>query len=1043
MISWFARNSVAANLLMVSIILGGIFSINSGVRLEVFPPSDLDRITVTVPLRGATPEDIELGVAVRIEEAIQDLEGIDRIVSRSVEGRTSVQIEIDQSYDARQILDDVKSRVDAINTFPADTEKPVLSLNIRRWGVIDVVVAGAYSEDEIRRFAEQVRDELLRIDGITQAELDSVRRYEIAIEASPDRLREFDVTLADIARAIRGSSVDLSAGNVRTEGGDVLIRSKGQAYRRADFESIVVKTNPDGTIVRVSDIANVEDGFQEESVRTRFNGKHAAFVTVERTGKQSALDIAKKVRDYIDSRQETLPVGMELSYWDDDSRILKNRLGILAGSALQGSLLVILLLTLFLRPAIALWVFLGIPISFLGAFILMSWFDISLNMMSAFGFIIVLGIVVDDAIVTGENVYTHLQAGDSGLSAAIHGTKEVAIPVTFGILTTIAAFMPLAFIEGRLGNWFAPVPMVVIPVLLFSLVESKLILPAHLKHVKVHKDAGDARGFSAWQQRFADRFERAIFRFYQPFLAFALRHRYSTLATFTGVLIVMLTLVSSGWTRFVFFPSVEAETATAALTMPVGTPFDVTDRHADRIYRAALALQEKYAGENGDAGMITNILSTAGSSGRNNGTHLARVQFETAPRESRTTEITVTDLINEWRSMVGPVPGAESINYRATFFRPGEPIDVQFSGNSLDELSQVGEELKTQLATYPGVFDIADSLSDGKEELRIELSPQGHLLGLTRSDVVQQVGQAFKGLEAQRIQRGRDDIRVLVRFPFDERNTLSGLNEMLITAPDGRRVPLANVVTLIPGKGPSEITRIDRYRVVNVTADVDKDNTNMTVLQADLIAFIDSMLVKYPGITYVMEGEQRQQRESFGSLRTGLIMLLFVVYCLLALPLKSYVQPLVVMSVIPFGVIGAVIGHWIMGHPLSFLSTLGLMALLGVVVNDSLVLVDFINQQHRAGEKLDDAVKRAGVARFRPVMLTSLTTFFGLLPLLTEKATAAQILIPMGISLGFGILFATMITLVLVPTNIMIVDDIARFLRGRAGVVRDALTAEH
>jgi multidrug efflux pump subunit AcrB len=408
---------------MVSIILGGLFAINNGVRLEVFPPFELDTVSISVPLRGATPEDVELGVAVRIEESIQDLEGIDRIISRSVEGSTRVQVEIDSDYDPRELLDDIKSRVDAINTFPADTEKPIISLSVRRFEVISVVVAGDYAEEEIRRFAEQVRDELLRIEGITQAELASVRRYEIAIEASPDRLREFDVTLADISQAIRNSSVDLSAGNIRTEGGDVLIRSKGQAYRRSDFAEIVVKTNPDGSIVRVSDIADVQDGFQEESVRTKFNGKNAAFVDVSRTGKQSAIETAEKVRNYIDSRQDNLPVGMELSYWDDDSQILKNRLGILARSAAQGGVLVILLLTLFLRPAIALWVFLGIPISFLGAFILMNVFDISLNMMSAFGFIIVLGIVVDDAIVTGENVYKHMQTGDSGLAAAIHGTK--------------------------------------------------------------------------------------------------------------------------------------------------------------------------------------------------------------------------------------------------------------------------------------------------------------------------------------------------------------------------------------------------------------------------------------------------------------------------------------------------------------------------------------------------------------------------------------------------------------------------------------------
>jgi multidrug efflux pump subunit AcrB len=504
----------------------------------------------------------------------------------------------------------------------------------------------------------------------------------------------------------------------------------------------------------------------------------------------------------------------------------------------------------------------------------------------------------------------------------------------------------------------------------------------------------------------------------------------------------MIMLVTSGWTRFVFFPSIESETATATLVMPVGTPFEVTSRHADKMYEAARTMRDKYANEADGTGMITNILSSAGSSGRSNGSHLARVRFETAPRETRTSDLSVTDLINEWRRLVGPIPGAESINFRATFFRPGEPIDVQFSGNSLDELNRVGDELKTHLASYPGVFEIADSLSDGKEELRIELSAQGHLLGLTRSDIVRQVGQAFKGLEAQRIQRGRDDIRVLVRFPIEERDTLSALNEMLITAPNGRLVPLANVANFIPGKGPSQITRIDRYRVLNVTADVDKDNTNMVVLQGELREFIDDMLTRYPGITYDMEGEQRQQRESFGSLQSAITILLFVIYCLLALPLKSYVQPLIVMSVIPFGIIGAIIGHWIMGHPLSFLSILGLMALLGVVINDSLVLVDYINQQHRAGEPLRDAVRRAGVARFRPVMLTSLTTFFGLLPLLSEKASAAQILIPMAISLGFGILFATVITLILIPTNVLIVDDIRRYLKSRGEAIKHAVTAD-
>lgn len=1043
MISWFARNSVAANLLMITIIIGGALALKDGVRLEIFPFSDPDTVSVSVPLRGATPEDLELGVAIRIEEAVQDLEGIDKITSRSVEGSTRVSIEIDSDYDPRELLDDIKSRVDAINTFPADTEKPIISLSTRFFAVISVVVAGDYSEDEIRIFAERVRDDLLRVDGITQVSLGSVRRYEIAIEASADRLREFEVSLEDISRAIRGSSVDISAGNVRTEGGDVLIRSKGQAYRRADFESIVVKTNPDGSIVRVGDIASVLDGFVEESLRTRFNGKYAAFVNVARVGGQSAIEISAKVRAYIESRQGTLPVGMELSYWDDDSQRLGDRLGIMTNSAVQGSILVILLLSLFLRPAIGLWVFLGIPISFLGSFIILYLFDISLNLMSAFAFIIVLGIVVDDAIVTGENVYAHMRQGASGLSAAIHGTKEVAIPVTFGILTTIAAFMPLAFIEGRMGQIFAPIPAVVIPVLMFSLIESKLILPAHLKHIQLHEHDHKATGFQAWQSRFADGFEQCILKYYEPALKFCLRHRYSTVAAFTGVLIVLVMLIMSGWTRFVMFERLEGETATATLTMPVGTPFEATSRHAENLVAVAEQLQEKYTDPQTGASMIVNILSSVGSAGRSNGSHLARVQMETVPRQNRTIDFSVSDMNNEWRRLTGPIPGAESINFRASFFRAGDPINFQFSGNSLETLNAVGEEVKQRLATYPGVFEIADSLSDGKEELQIELSPQGYLVGLTRNEIVNQVGQAFKGLQAQRIQRGRDDIRVLVRFPISERRTISSLNEMLITAPNGRLIPLANVATISPGRGPSQITRIDGYRVLNVTADVDKDNTNMVVLLADLQDYVDSLLVKFPSISYIMEGEQARQAETFGSLQLGVIIVLFAIYCMLALPLKSYVQPVLVMSIIPFGIIGAIIGHWIMGVTLTILSILGLLALTGVVINDSLILVDFINQRHRtAGEDLLSAVERAGVVRFRPVMLTSLTTFFGLLPLLTDESSSARFLIPMAISLGFGILFATMITLILVPTNMMIADDIARYCKSRMSDFRSAVSAE-
>ena len=557
MIAWFARNDVAANLLMVTILFLGAYSLLNEIAVEIFPSTDPQFIGVTVPLRGATPEDAELGLAVRIEDAIEGLEGVDRVTSFSVEGSATVYVEVADGQDARQLLDDVKTRVDAINTFPAAAEKPVISLPQRTFDVITAVVAGPHSEAEIRLYAERVRDDLLRIDGISQVALDAVRRYEIAIEASQDRLRGYGLSLADIARAIRSSSVDLSAGNVRTQGGDVLIRSKGQAYRRSDFESIVVKANADGTIVRVADVATVHDGFQEDALKTTFDGDYAALIQVQRVGSESALQVSEKVRAYIAGRQGELPAGMTLAYWDDNAQQLKNRLGVLGTSALQGAVLVIALLALFLRPKIAIWVFAGIPISFLGAFSIMSLLDISLNLVSAFGFIVVLGIVVDDAIVTGESVYRRLRSGDAGLEASVGGTLDVAMPVTFGVLTTMAAFAPLAFVEGHLGAVMAPVAAVVISVLLFSLVESKLVLPAHLKGMGAGYEKAKEGRFAVWQRSFADGFEAFILSCYRPALSFLTTHRYATLAAFVGVLFVMVALIFSGWTRFTFMPRIE------------------------------------------------------------------------------------------------------------------------------------------------------------------------------------------------------------------------------------------------------------------------------------------------------------------------------------------------------------------------------------------------------------------------------------------------------------------------------------------------------
>ncbi len=1021
MIAWFARNHVAANLLMITILLLGLLSLKSNIPLEVFPSFESDIVSVNVSLRGATPEDTEQGVAIRIEEAVQDLQGIKKISSTSVEGAASVNIEADEGYDVRELLSDVKSRVDAINTFPADAEKPIIAVRQRQREVIAVTVASIYSEKEIREFAEQVRDDLLTLPQITQVSLDAVRDYEITIEASQSRLRQYQLALSDIANAIKASSVDLSAGNVRTDGGDVLVRSKGQAYRRDEFENIVIKTQPDGTFLHVSDVAKVNDGFEERPLRARFNGKRGALIEVYRIGNQSAIDVADAVKEYINERQSSLPQGFELSYWDDDSEIVKSRLNTLISNALQGGFLVLLLLTLFLRPSIAFWVFIGIPISFMGAFILMPIFDITINIMSLFGFILVLGIVVDDAIVTGENVYRHSQTASSGLDAAIKGTQEVAVPVTFGILTTIAAFLPLAFIEGRRGAIFAQIPVIVIPVLIFSLIESKFVLPSHLKHLRLRSDKASVSRFSAWQQKFADGFERAILKYYNPMLALALRHKLTTLVLFISSFLLIYAFIVSGWTKFVFFPRIASETARANLSMPVGTSFDVVDRYVEKMANAAKTLQDKYRDENSDSIILHTLAITRNESGR--------VRFEVLPADKNETGIGTRQLVQEWRELIGDIPGAESLTYRAEIGRAGDPIDIQLSAKDLNTLKEVADQVKTRLNTYPTVFEISDSLSNGKQELEIELTEQGHAMGISRTTITRQVRDAFFGAQIQRIQRGRDDVRVMLKFPLSERKSVANLSDMLINTPSGGKVPLSHVAKLIPGKSPSAINRIDRYRTVNVTADVDKQSTNMTVLNADLKEYLQQLVSKYPSVSFTLEGEAREQRESFGSMKLGLLFVFFIIYCLLAIPFKSYLQPLIVMSVIPFGAIGAIVGHWIMGMDLTIMSLLGMMALIGVVVNDSLVLVDFINQKRQQGMELLEAVKKSGQARFRPVMLTSLTTFIGLMPLLFEKATQAQFLIPMAVSLGFGIIFATLITLIMVPVNYLIVEEVKAFVK--------------
>jgi multidrug efflux pump subunit AcrB len=1035
-IEWFTHNDVAANLLMVTILGAGFYALNARIPLEVFPAFELSAVNVRVPFPGASPVEVEEGVTIKIEEAIHDLAGIKQIRSTAQEGLGTVQVEVEPDADPKALMNDIKARVDAINTFPVDSERPTVYVPEIRRDVITVVVSGDLPERELRVVAEQVRDDLAALDGVTQLELDGVRPYEISIEVSEQALRQYGLTLAQVAEAVGKASLDLAAGSVRTAGGEIRLRTEGQARIGREFEDIVVRADGNAKLT-VADIGVVRDGFEEETVDFRFNGRPAAFIDVYRIGDQSAIDVADAVKDYMADARSRLPPGVSLDYWRDTSEVVKARISTLTRSAIQGSLLVLILLTLFLRPSVAFWVLAGMPVAFMGGIALMPVFGVTINLLSLFAFILVLGIVVDDAIVTGENIYRHLQQREDPTRAAIVGTQEIAVPVTFGVLTTVAAFIPLLMVEGVRGQLFAQIPMVVIPVLLFSLIESKLILPAHLKHVRVQGLADSEHSWlTGLQRRIARGLDEGTRRIYAPVLRAAMANRYLTLSLFLAAAILLFSLAVGGHLRFIFFPRVPSEVVRATVYMPQGTPFEATREAVQRMTEAAQDLQ---------ADFVENLFSTVGSAGggQRNQSHIGRVAFEVVAPEDRTVPVTSPELVREWRERIGVLPGAREINFRAERVRGGNPIDIQLQGPEFAEMRIVADEIKAHLNTYPGVFDVFHTFEGGKEEVKLTLRPEAELLGLTLDDLARQVRQAFYGFEVQRIQRGRDEVRVFVRFPEAERRSLETLSGMRIRTPDGTEVPFGDVASASFGRGFSTIQRVDRFRAVNVRADVNKETADLEAIKRDLETVLPEILLDHPRVSYVMEGEAREQDESFASVGVGIVFVLFVIYVLLAIPFRSYVQPLIVMSVIPFGVAGAMLGHMIMGMNLSIMSIMGMLALCGVVVNDSLVLVDYVNRQRRAGTDLMDAVGVAGLARLRPVILTSLTTFAGLTPLLMEKSTQAQWLIPMAVSLGFGILFATVITLLLIPVNYLILEDFKALGRRIADLYRrPAPTAE-
>ncbi len=1031
LISWFTRNSIAANLLMLAILLWGMASLGK-IIVEAHPASQMDSITVSVAYRGATPAEMEESIVIRIEEITQDLEGIKSISSEAMENSATVTFEVLENYDPRILLEDIKARVDTINTFPVDSERPVVALAQRRWEVISVIVAADIPEKELRKIGEWVRDDIAGLPGVSLVQLTSVRPYELAIEISEKNLHRYGLTLDDVAQAINRSSLNSPAGVIKSSGGEILLRTKGQAYVKADFESIILLPREDGSHLRLGDIATIIDGFEEESLVTYFNHKRSVKIEVFRVGNQSVINIAQTVKDYIADKQSTMPPGVELTYWRDHAKSIKIRLSTLMNSAIQSILLIFVVLTLFLRLSIAIWVSVGIPVAIVGAFAIMPIMGVSINYTSVGAFIMVLGLVVDDAIVTGESIYSRLRnkVDPDSTTAAIKGTQDVAVPVTFGMLTTIMAFSGLMMnTGGALSRIFNVVPIIVISVLVFSFIESKFILPAHLKHLKVDND--DDHLLSRWQRRFADGLEQAIDRFYTPFLVKIVQRRYLTFSLFVSIAIILISLIASGQIGFTFFPRTQSDTARGSITMPVGTPFETTQKHVRKMAKAAEHLQQKYIDPETQKSIITNIFSSVGSTGGAGKpqSHLGRVMFQIIPPEIRTLDISSQQLAKEWRQQIGQIPGAEKVSFIGHIRHGGMPLDIEFKGQDFELLTELSRQVQNYLMGYPGVFDISDNHEQGKEELQLSIKPEAELLGITLDDLARQVQQAFLGRQAQRIQRGREDIRIIVRYPANERHSVANLKQMYIRAPSGMEVPFADVAEIKVERSAAAIHRTDRFRTLNITADINKKTVQAEVLKRDLRAWLKQAVAPYPGVQYSLIGEAKDQEESFASAISGALLALVGIYAMLAIPFRSYSQPLIVMSAIPFGLLGAVLGHMILGINLTINSILGMVALIGIVVNDSLVLVDFINRRKLAGEDIEHAVSYAGAARFRPIMLTSLTTFAGLLPLMFEKNVQAQFLIPMAVSLGFGILFATFITLLLVPVNYMILEDLFSFGR--------------
>ncbi|SJM89098.1 efflux RND transporter permease subunit [Crenothrix polyspora] len=1032
-ISWMARHGVAANVLMLICLLGGLLSMLH-IKQEVFPDFQLDTISISVLYPGASPEEIESGILLAIEDAISGLEGIDEVRSTAKEGLGTILVDVMSNADIQKLAEDMRQEVSRISSLPEDAEEPKIKVMTRKRQVLSLVLYGNAKELLLHTLAEQFRDQLLQDPGITQVELEGIRPLEISIEVSQDNLRRYRLSLADIALRIQNASIDLPAGSIKTDSGEILIRMKERKDVGAEFARIPLVSSASGSEVLLGDIATINDGYKDTDHSASYNGQPAVMVQVYSVGEQTPIQVSAAVKKQLAPFKQTLPGGINAAIRIDESDTYTQRIDLLVNDGIQGLVLVFIALAIFLELRLAFWAMMGVPIAFLGAFLLLPFFNVSLNMVSLFAFLIASGIAVDDAIVIGESVYHYRQLGYSGMEAAVKAARKMAVPVTFGILINSVALVPLLFMPGEIGKIYYMLPVVVISVFAMSLVECLFILPNHLGHLKTKSEAQQG-GLYKLQQRFSSAFLSWVHRRYGGLLDWLLPCRYLVIVACLALLAVTLAYVASGRMGFSLFPKTESDYARVSLTMPYGTPQEKTQVITQKIVADAWTAAKHFKG---GEGLIKGVFAEIGKTDSNK----AEVRVYLAPPEVRA-RIASTEQFNEqWRKRVGEIVSLKSIRFESDAGGPGggSAITIELNHIDMQMLEQASKELASVLKSYTLVKDVDDGFSPGKEQFDFTLLPEGKSLGLTAKNVARQVRNAFFGAEVLRQQRGRNEIKVMVRLPEQERVSEANIDDLMIWTNSGqpavasantptKEVPLRTLVSTQRGHAYTEINRHNGRRNVEVTANVSPKYKTNEVLTDLKINGLPALMAKYPGLQYSFEGQQAQTEESLGSLKISFLLSILAVYVLLAIPFQSYLLPLIVIASIPFGIIGAIFGHIVMDYSLSIVSLLGIIALSGVAVNDALVLVDHaVYLKSTTVGTPAEIIKAAATQRFRPILLTTLTSFFGLMPIILETSRQARVLIPMAISMGFGIVFSTLITLVLIPCLYMVIIDVRRWL---------------